>query len=512
LTAARRDAEPARTSAGSGFVLGLAAVTAAAALALWWPSFREVALDRDEGIYAAVAQGWASGRLLYRDVFDHKPPGIFLAYRTLLAAFGDSLVPVRMAFALLTALTGVAAALVLRALRPESPRADLAVVALAVVYLQASAAVGGGAANSEILMMPLVTAAALVALRARAEPSARRLAALGLASAAALLVKPVCGLELLLFFAVTASGTRFRVAARRDIAAWLGAYAAGGLAPVLAAVAYFAARGGLAEAVEAVVTYNLAYVGAGPVPAAVRFGYLAREAAAGFAPFLFGWAVLAATMLRRRRSIAVWLPLLWPLAAAAGALTAGRPYLHYLQQLTVPLALATVTAVALLAAAAPAAARRRLRAAAAAAALALLLPSLRATAAERRAWAAAPEWETELGRFLAERVPPGETVLVWGASAQVYLYAGRLPAGRFVVNYPLIGDSAFAERARRELHATLLAAPPGAIIVLRNDATGELARASDIEWEATMAPALTPLLQRYARSVTEPCIIYLRRR
>ena len=92
---------------GRGFFALLLAVSAAAALALWATSFRDVVLDRDEGVYATVAQAWAAGKLPYRDVFDHKPPGIYVIYRAVFACFGESMIPVRVAFALLTALTGV---------------------------------------------------------------------------------------------------------------------------------------------------------------------------------------------------------------------------------------------------------------------------------------------------------------------------------------------------------------------------------------------------------------------
>ena len=497
---------------GRGFFALLLAVSAAAALALWATSFRDVVLDRDEGVYATVAQAWAAGELPYRDVFDHKPPGVYAIYRAVFACFGESMVPVRIAFALLTALTGLAAALALRAARPLSSRTELAVVALTTVYLQASAATTGGTANAEVPMTLFVTVAAVAALRHRGEPAARWLAVLGIASGVAALMKPVCLAELALFAAFALTGRRRPPVARRELAAGLAVYAAGVLVPVLAAVAYFAARGGLAAAMEAIVSYNIAYAGASPVTASVRLPYLAGEVAIGFAPLLAGIAALAFALLRGCRSTAAWLFALWSLAAIAGVLSTGRPYLHYLHQLVVPLTLAAVTGVALLVEAAPASTRRRRRLAAAAAGLLLLVPSLRATAAQMSAWAAASDWEVEVGRLLAEDVPPGEPIFVWGASAQVYFYARRLPASRFVYKYPVMGESRFAERARRELYDDVLAARPAAIVVVRDDGSGEDARPSDEEWGSYWVPAFGSFLAGYTRAVTEPCLIYFRRR
>ena len=380
------------------------------------------------------------------------------------------------------------------------------------MYLQASAATTGGAANTEIPMTLFVTVAAVAALRYRGKPAVRWLAVLGVASGVAALMKPVCLGELALFAVLALAGRRNPPVARRELVSGLAVYAAGALAPVLATVAYFAARGGLAAAVEAIVSYNIAYAGASPVPVSVRLPYLAGEVAIGFAPLLAGIAALAVALLRGRRSAAAWLFALWSLAATSGVLSSGRPYLHYLHQLVVPLTLAAVTGVALLVEGAPASARRRRWLAAAVAGILLVVPSLRATAAQMGAWAAASDWEVEVGRLLAERVAPGEPIFVWGASAQVYFFARRLPASRFVYKYPVIGESRFAERARRELYDDVLAARPAAIVVVRDDGSGEDARPSDEEWGSYWVPAFGSFLAGYTRAVTEPCLIYLRRR
>ena len=44
------------------------------------PSIFESYWYGDEGIYAAVAQEMYQGKMLYRDVWDHKPPLIFLIF------------------------------------------------------------------------------------------------------------------------------------------------------------------------------------------------------------------------------------------------------------------------------------------------------------------------------------------------------------------------------------------------------------------------------------------------
>src|SRR6187455_481019 len=51
---------------------------------------------RDQSIYALVASGLCDGKLPYRDVWDFKPPGIFLTYALSFAVFGESMVGPRL--------------------------------------------------------------------------------------------------------------------------------------------------------------------------------------------------------------------------------------------------------------------------------------------------------------------------------------------------------------------------------------------------------------------------------
>src|SRR5215217_3798726 len=49
------------------------------ALLLRLPGLR-LPLERDEGSYGLIASLWLKGALPYRDLFDHKPPLIYLLY------------------------------------------------------------------------------------------------------------------------------------------------------------------------------------------------------------------------------------------------------------------------------------------------------------------------------------------------------------------------------------------------------------------------------------------------
>ena len=51
---------------------------------------------RDQGIYAMVGDGVVHGKMPYRDVWDFKPPGIFLVYALAQALFGKSMIAIRL--------------------------------------------------------------------------------------------------------------------------------------------------------------------------------------------------------------------------------------------------------------------------------------------------------------------------------------------------------------------------------------------------------------------------------
>ena len=57
-------------------------------------TFRLLALtepfERDLMVYATVASGWLEGLQLYADLWDHKPPGVYVAYGAAIALFGQT--------------------------------------------------------------------------------------------------------------------------------------------------------------------------------------------------------------------------------------------------------------------------------------------------------------------------------------------------------------------------------------------------------------------------------------
>jgi 4-amino-4-deoxy-L-arabinose transferase-like glycosyltransferase len=476
------------------------ALLAGLTLVLAWPSFRDEILDRDEGVYALVAEGWAAGALPYRDRFDHKPPGVYLLYLLAHAVGGDSQVPVRMLFACLVVLTGLAAgAVVRRCLDDENPWPSV-LAAVLVIFYMSSSATWGGTANTEIPMVCLLTLAALAALRARDGQRWRWGVLCGLCLSLALLFKPTGAGEALLialaYLAPTLAGGRRAAGWARDALALL----VGVLTPVAAFALYFQLHGALADAIAAIVTFNRLYLATAPIPLAARAGQMLGRLAGAFLPLSCGFSLLVLAQLGRRLDWRRGFVLAWCAASLAGIFVQGRDYAHYYQELVVPFSCAVALLVARIERA-RADGRRAvaLTRAGSVACLALLaLPEMSSTA-RRWSWIASHQsWQREAAREAAAIARPGEPILVYGAEAQIYLHARRTPASRYIYKGPLLGNSALSRKAREVFMADLVRNRPRVVIVVRNDGDPALgAPASSDEWRTYWEPRLAAIVGGY---------------
>jgi len=74
-------------------------------IALRFLSFQYSVIDHDESTYLVIAQEILDGKTLYVDVWDVKPPGIFLLFAVLLKVFGHSICMIRLVAAVFIGLT-----------------------------------------------------------------------------------------------------------------------------------------------------------------------------------------------------------------------------------------------------------------------------------------------------------------------------------------------------------------------------------------------------------------------
>ena len=297
-----------------------------------WASFGLDTLDWDEATFALAAQDVLRGHLPYANTFDVKPPMIFLVLAGAFAAFGDTLLTLRLVGASMV-LAG-ASLIALAAL----PRGRGAALVGGALYVLACSAPFGQHTGTELLANVFVAAALCVLVRLP-PGTALRAGAAGLCLSLAVLTRnnlavlPVGYGAWLAWQAVRGQGF-----------AQPAAFALAGLAPVAALFVVYAAHGRADLLWLALVDIPLAYAGGGANPLAAAaeeslhlVGWSARRPL-GVLPLVLA-AGVAGHALRRGRAPDARLPAWFLGGAALSIAISGEAYAHYLLQLVPPAAL-----------------------------------------------------------------------------------------------------------------------------------------------------------------------------
>jgi hypothetical protein len=384
-------------------------------------------LSDDEATYAVVAREMLEGRVLYRDVVDHKPPAIYVTNAVTQAIGG----PVGGMLLLHLLLIGVVWATALLLARIARGRGGLLAALLYIVFTTTLVDVDSLAANCELFMMLPVVASVVVFLAAEGRVSRAFLA--GALVGVAALYKYQAGVQLPLFAVAWMIAHRARPG--RAVA---GAIAIGaGIAVVIAgAAAILAAKGGL-DAAWFWFRFNFAYIDAGSsraemiVRAAVRGGFVI-----GGALLLYVLGAIGSWRALRRGDAHDRFVLAWLAVSAGAVLVGGRFFGHYFHQITAPLAVI----------AAPAAAqlweRRRALFIAAAAIPAAAFLVLGAIHDQMMTWAGQPDPDyAQVAAWLDAHGAPDDALCIWGNSPVLYWEADRPLGCRFVFANYLTGLS-----------------------------------------------------------------------
>lgn len=455
---------------------------------------------RDQAIYLLVGRIVAEGGALYRDAFDFKPPGVLLQHAALAHLAPGSTTAGRW-LDVASLLLGIVA--ITRLLRPEGRIAWVvgglfhgAVALLSFRYWD--------------LGQPEWTLASLVPVALLAFRGARSLPWLGFVSgtvfgwAFVLKYPAILYLPLVLLVATRPDGpdtasTGRRFEGGRRIGAALGLLVAGFVVVVGGVALALVPGGGLSAWLEIQREYIPGYTGlllaGGP-------GIAIRESARLVADFLLtrpAWLLApvlsTGVLLMGGRGRARFLPLAGMALGAAGLVAQGKLFHYHWIPILPMVSLGVGHATGVLV--------ERIRAgtwprwlvpAAGAMLLAAVALTARPTLAERRAaldhltgrldteaFHAHPVFGTwgvgdhalsateAAATRLAALTRPGDEVFVWGFEPLLYLAADRPPASRFIYNAPFL--SPWCPRGWiDELVRGLTADPPGAIVVVGNDA------------------------------------------
>src|SRR5438067_5072390 len=389
-------------------------------------------LERDLTTYAAIAHEMLGGKTLYTDLWDHKPPAIYLTYAAaeVIAGYGrDSifLLNISGAFATLVAcyFAGSAAG---------AGRLGGLVAAMLWALASGDLPIEGNQPNTEVFINVLLTSGFAILMRAEKRDVGLRAALLiGLSFAAASLYKNIAVVEAALvalaYFAWPAADSRKKALVNVVIIAVIGALAWG------LVFGYFAAQGQGKAFTEAVFTYNAYY--SGSIWQNLGHAVTWPRVSADVLVALFPLAILslAGTILGLifgpRRP---WIFLLtFAIATHIAVLLPGRFFPHYYQLWLLPLVIGAGWSISLLKRVLPGVSSPLAYIIAAAACGTLLMLEIPYYFLSPEIWSV-----QKYGRIFleSERVaqqiehllPPGATLYEWGNESGFYFTIKRKPS------------------------------------------------------------------------------------
>jgi len=484
----------------------------------------------DQGVYATIGWGLQRGLVLYRDLWELKPPGIYLTYRFAFALFGAREASIFWIDYLAGALTALALFDLGRRLAGLRFGA-LAAAVFALGTLPAARHAYGGfieRAISEKFISLLAAAAAWAAVMAITRARERWAVAAGVFIGAAVVYKPfalACWPALVAWIWLVSDTAHARRFAASSFV--------GLLAAPLAAFAWLAWQGVLGDAWIALVEFNRAYLAVGDKGWFFILDRFAHEVWLRMKTDEV-WALgslsafVAVCSWRWRSTRAGWLAslgVLW-LGAALIAVPANGPrmfYTYFLPSL-VPLCLLSAWLLDRTLASGV-----RWRVAAGLLVLAVTGAMVVRSGSVLRA-AAFTNWDTrrlfgytdrldylkhfqssdgrafsavdnaKLADYIREHTDPRDRVFVFGMTAGTYFSSGRLPASRFLFTYPAVSRLVDRPDFRVETLAGELARTAPRYIVLQR-----YNRDSFSGWhveDSFAAPSVAALLRDY-RQETE---------
>jgi 4-amino-4-deoxy-L-arabinose transferase-like glycosyltransferase len=413
--------------------------------------FLNAPFERDEGVYATIAQGLLDGKLPYRDLFDHKPPLVYFWYAVGFTFFGEDVASPRILSALSLSLT--TAALLAQALL-VFPRRMAYTGALLFAFSTGIPHVALHANTQPFMMLPLAGSLLFFTIGIRSGNRWWLLAA-GAAGTIAIMSKQpaVWNLAALMVMAFW-----WRWGEKSGPSALAAPAVVLGGAVLMAGLLLlpFVATRTTDDFFYANVAYNFRYVD--DVLTAEERLFLVKRAfvfllffITAAAPLVFGSIAGLLAALNERKSFWLYLLLAWTAGSALGVAMGTRFYPHYFLQLLPAMAFLTALAVHVRL---RDAGLRKMHPALPAAAIALVLIStitvLLLYIDPRGTYRQFSHlvyyqavWEADsrvVGAWIAERTDEDERIFSYGREAQIYFYADRLPAVRFFTDWAYLYD------------------------------------------------------------------------
>lgn len=400
----------------------------------------------DEEIYFVMGRAWRTGVPLYKAMFDHKPPLIYILAGIAPTMFAFRFV-LMLAMLIHTFLFWRITLLIWSKTRPKM----VYVSSLLFVLLTTLPTFEGLTVNAELLMMLPVSATVLLLWNAK-QTDWRRYFLAGFVSGLGWLFKiPVA-------FDVAAVGLYFLVFQQKNLQQSIRglfsfsmiAYATAFALPLLTTFVYYYLKGSGPDYLATVVTVNLGYVSSWSTSSYTFNPFKSGLLVRGIILALFS---LGLYIKRQKLSPAFVFAALWFGFSLFGALLSNRPYPHYLQEPILPFVLlfpfifVAETVLHWIV-------------------IAVIVSMMALTQWQIKFWGYPTgsvyknyfeyvtkriDWTTYLSRFdnaprnyavasyLNERLGSRDTIYVWGTDPTIYNLTNRLPTGgKYIVSFHVL--------------------------------------------------------------------------
>ena len=421
----------------------------------------------DAAVYTLTGLQIREGKMPYVDLFDNKPPGLYLvnSLGQLLMPWLD---PWRVAWVLSLVFTAAAILVVDRLVRARASAAGSYLASVVCLVGRAAYPIALGGGLTELFaVLPLVVALQAVTMAPGWRASALAACLCSVACLFSVQALPAA-VVLVLASLIARSGTidlpgRRDVVARRAVAALVG-----GLLVPLAVAAWLIARGAMADAIEQVVLYNGAYRGSSS-----GLGHMLPVSSILLACLLVPVGITVGRMVRNPRAhdLASWLSVLWIVAVAAMLAFENRLFLHYLIMVMPPLILLWAPGVTwLVESARPTMGRRPGRLALVLVAAMTVLSMVSAmtvvglTATTINASAKAQDVTDRTAAWLRANTIATTSLFVWGDDTYLYLDAERAPDDRYVYQYPMVTPRYWSADKTASMLSAWEGSPPPVIV------------------------------------------------
>jgi len=407
------------------------------------PSLFEPNWYGDEGIYQVIGIALRHGRLLYRDIWDNKPPLLYLLY----SLFNSDQFAVRLASLIFGVATIIAFFYLSKKLFSNNKIIFLTTALFALLF--GLPLLEGNIANAEnFMLLPIISAGLLILkLIEKKTPNAKYLFFSGVLLSLASLFKIVSLFDfaaLFTFVAILNAPKDIKRISTKEIKVLL-PLALGFIIPHLATFLFFVLKGDTRPFIQASFLQNVGYVGYGNkffIPQGLLI--IKLLVLFSFSLFIF--------LKRFKLSTSSIFVLLWFAFSLFNAFFAGRPYTHYLLVLLPSFCLLVGLII-------QDAKLRKFTALLFLISLFLILKNFnyygktiyyyqnfisfltnhKSVYSYRIFFDAKTPRDYEIVSFIKSHTKSSDSIFLWGNNAQVYAMTGKLPPGRYAVAYHITG-------------------------------------------------------------------------